>query len=73
MHLEMGKYSEYVSQNSISAEQLTIKFNMSLLRILIECYFKEVSFELCFESVNVHSQTYVVGKRIPQGRTRARE
>ena len=43
---------------------------MSLLKVLIKCYFKVVSFKLCFESVNVHSQTYALGKRVPQGRPR---
>ena len=44
-----------------------------IVNVLIKCYFKVVSFQLCFESVNVHSHAYVLGKRIPQGRPRTGE
>ena len=52
----MCKYSEYVSQNGISAEQLTKIQNVidRLMKLV-------VSFKLCFESVNVNGGKIGVG------------
>ena len=41
--------------------------------MLIKSYFKVVRFELRFESVSVRNHTYILGKRVPQGRPRTRE
>ena len=46
---------------------------MWLLTLLIKCHFKVVCFEFWFKSVNVRNHTYVLGKRVPQGRPRTSE